>query len=76
MMRKFLGLFSVNSTGNSPKDPKDGQGSEQSPADQAKNPGNTPQSTKPEGPPDLDDLWRDFNDRLGNLFGGNSMYFN
>ncbi|WP_280790124.1 FtsH protease activity modulator HflK [Polynucleobacter sphagniphilus] len=70
MMRKFLGLFSVNSTGDSPKDPKDGQGSEQSPADQAKNPGNTPQSTKPEGPPDLDDLWRDFNDRLGNLFGG------
>lgn len=24
------------------------------------------------GPPDLDELWRDFNRKLGNLFGGNS----
>jgi membrane protease subunit HflK len=24
----------------------------------------------PQGPPDLDELWRDFNRRLGNLFGG------
>lgn len=37
-----------------------------------------PPSTKPDsdrkpvgnGPPDLDELWRDFNDRLTNLFGG------
>lgn len=37
-----------------------------------------PPSNKPEsdrkpvgnGPPDLDELWRDFNDRLSNLFGG------
>ena len=25
-----------------------------------------------EGPPDLDDLWKDFNRRLGGLFGGNA----
>jgi membrane protease subunit HflK len=24
---------------------------------------------RPEGPPDLDDLWRDFNQKLGGLFG-------
>ncbi|MEK0416406.1 MAG: protease modulator HflK, partial [Pseudomonadota bacterium] len=25
---------------------------------------------RPEGPPDLDELWRDFNKKLGGLFGG------
>ncbi|EIM31538.1 Bacterial membrane protein [Leptothrix ochracea L12] len=24
---------------------------------------------RPDGPPDLDDLWRDFNQKLGGLFG-------
>lgn len=27
-------------------------------------------SQRPEGPPDLDELWRDFNKKLGGLFGG------
>ena len=65
------------------KDAKGGQGSEQSP--QAE-PGNseaekpvevqpsTPrpnnQPAKSDGPPDLDELWRDFNDRLSGIFGG------
>jgi membrane protease subunit HflK len=28
------------------------------------------QGNRPEGPPDLDELWRDFNRKLGGLFGG------
>ncbi len=34
-------------------------------------PGNRPQGQGPnQGPPDLDELWRDFNRKLGGLFGG------
>ena len=84
-MRKFLGLFSVNdpgwgnshNTGGS-KDAKDGQGNEQAPkvdpdtkpveAPPTNQPGN--QQAKPDGPPDLDELWRDFNDRIAGIFGG------
>ena len=85
MTRKFLDLFSVNdpgwgnshNTGGS-KDAKDGQGSDQTPKadpdtnkpvevqpNQPTNPVN-----KPDGPPDLDELWRDFNDRIAGIFGG------
>ncbi len=33
---------------------------------------NRPKAQGPnQGPPDLDELWRDFNRKLGNLFGGN-----
>ena len=32
-------------------------------------PPNRPQGAN-QGPPDLDELWRDFNRKLGNLFGG------
>ena len=69
--------------GNGSKNAKDGQESEQAPktepgnseADkpveaQPKNPQSNPQPTKPDGPPDLDELWRDFNDRISNIFGG------
>ena len=82
MTRKFFGLFSVNdpgwgnnsNTGGS-KDAKDGQGNEQTPKvdpDPAASPNRQPsgQPTKPDGPPDLDELWRDFNDRLAGIFGG------
>ena len=81
MMRKFLGLFSVNDPGwgnshnSGSKDAKDGQGSDQAPkVDPDTNkptetaPTNSP--TKPGGPPDLDELWRDFNDRIAGMFGG------
>jgi len=80
-MRKFLGLFSVNDPGwgnshnTGSKDAKDGQGSDQAPkVDPDSNkpvetqPTNSP--TKPDGPPDLDELWRDFNDRIAGIFGG------
>lgn len=84
-MRKFQGLFSVNdpgwgnshNTGGS-KDAKDGQGNEQAPkVDPDTKPVETPptnqpgnQQAKPDGPPDLDELWRDFNDRIAGIFGG------
>lgn len=38
---------------------------------QPSRPGNRPQGQGPnQGPPDLDELWRDFNRKLGSLFGG------
>ena len=80
MMRKFLDLFSVNDPGwgnshnSGSKDAKEGQGNEQAPkVDPEQNPPANPptgQPTKPEGPPDLDELWRDFNDRIAGIFGG------
>ncbi|MRD45773.1 FtsH protease activity modulator HflK [Caenimonas koreensis DSM 17982] len=54
-------------------DPRWGRGDDNKPAD------NRPDANKPEGnrnqgpnqgPPDLDELWRDFNRKLGGLFGG------
>ena len=71
---------SHNSGGS--KDAKDGQGSDQAPKVDPENkpvetqstnpPGNQPTNpvNKPEGPPDLDELWRDFNDRIAGIFGG------
>lgn len=69
---------SHNSGGS--KDAKDGQANEQAPKvdpgngnqpveTQPNNP-STPPTAKPDGPPDLDELWRDFNDRLAGIFGG------
>ena len=80
MMRKFLDLFSVNDPGwgnkpnGGPKDAKDGQGNVQAPKGdpEQSQPSNKPpqQPVKPGGPPDLDELWRDFNDRIAGIFGG------
>ena len=64
------------------KDAKDGQGSDQTPkadpetnkpVDVRPNQPTTPVTNpvnKPDGPPDLDELWRDFNDRIAGIFGG------
>ena len=81
MMRKFLDLFSVNDQGwgnshnsGGSKDAKDGQGIDQAPKGDPENkPVETQPSNpvnKPDGPPDLDELWRDFNDRIAGIFGG------
>ena len=68
----FKGFFSVNDPGwgnnhqapKGDKDPKEG-------GDQAQPNQQSQGNRRPEnGPPDLDDLWRDFNDKLNNLFGG------
>jgi membrane protease subunit HflK len=84
-MRKFLELFSVNDPGwgnsqpgSGSKDAKGGQGGDQSPQAEPSNPDAekpvevqpNKQPAKPDGPPDLDELWRDFNDRLSGIFGG------
>ncbi len=56
---KRIGLkLSINDPrwGHKPTDPKDGDNKAQ-------------EGKKPEGPPDLDQLWRDFNDRISRLFG-------
>ena len=65
------------------KDAKSGQGGEQSPQAepgsseaekpvevQPNSPRPTGQPSKTDGPPDLDELWRDFNDRISGMFGG------
>ncbi|MEY3642266.1 MAG: hypothetical protein RLZZ149_194, partial [Pseudomonadota bacterium] len=72
----FAGFFSVNDPGwgnnpqsNAPKgdkDPKGGENPSPNPPEQQPQDNRRPNS----GPPDLDDLWRDFNDKLNNLFGG------
>ena len=80
MMRKFQDLFSVNDPGwgnshnsgsKDAKDAKDGQGSDQAPkVDPDTNKPTETAPKKPGGPPDLDDLWRDFNDKITGIFGG------
>ncbi|ROZ62386.1 FtsH protease activity modulator HflK [Ramlibacter sp. WS9] len=63
---RIRGMFNLN-------DPRWGRGGDDK---QAEN--NKPEPNKPEGngrgpnqgPPDLDELWRDFNRKLGGLFGG------
>jgi modulator of FtsH protease HflK len=72
-----------NHPGGGSKDAKGGQGNEHSPQAEPSNPDaekpgevqpTSPrpnnQPAKPDGPPDLDELWRDFNDRLSGIFGG------
>jgi membrane protease subunit HflK len=58
LIKKFGLKFSLN-------DPRWGRGSQND--DQQNNQGNR---KPPDGPPDLDQLWRDFNQRLNRLFGG------
>ncbi|MDP3759494.1 MAG: FtsH protease activity modulator HflK [Ramlibacter sp.] len=65
---RIRGMFNLN-------DPRWGRGS-----DEKQSESNRPDPNKPEGngrdkgpnqgPPDLDELWRDFNRKLGGLFGG------
>ncbi len=68
---RLLGVFNLN-------DPRWGKGDEPSRGDGDPQPsepednrqkGQRPQGPN-QGPPDLDELWRDFNKKLGGLFGG------
>lgn len=61
ILRKFGLKFSIN-------DPRWGRGSQNEEQNQNQNPQNN--GRRPEGPPDLDELWRDLNQRLNRLFGG------
>jgi membrane protease subunit HflK len=66
---RLRGMFNLN-------DPRWGRGDDngsdgsQKPEEPAKNTPNRGQGPN-QGPPDLDELWRDFNRKLGGLFGGN-----
>lgn len=73
-LRRLLGVFNLN-------DPRWGRGEEGGGADKPQQPSagddNGRQPTRPQrpqganqGPPDLDELWRDFNRKLGGLLGG------
>ena len=84
LKQRALGMFNLNdprwgrdddnksahdeSKPNAPGDkPADGASQPPQPA----KPENRPQGQRPnQGPPDLDELWRDFNRKLGGLFGG------
>lgn len=66
---RLLGVFNLNDPrwgrGDEPAegDPKPGE------SDDARPRGQRPQGSN-QGPPDLDELWRDFNRKLGGLLGG------
>jgi modulator of FtsH protease HflK len=58
LKRRLRGIFNLN-------DPRWGRGDENG----QKSEGGRPKGPN-QGPPDLDELWRDFNRKLGGLFGG------
>jgi membrane protease subunit HflK len=61
---RVRGMFNLN-------DPRWGRGDEkQSEGNRPERPENGRGKGQNEGPPDLDELWRDFNRKLGGLFGG------
>ena len=57
LKRRLRGMFNLN-------DPRWGRGDENGQKSEG------PPKGPKQGPPDLDELWRDFNRKLGNLFGG------
>ncbi len=72
--RSLFGVFNLNDPrwgrgDDGPgKEPQDGRDDENRPPPQDQPP---PRGQRPnQGPPDLDELWRDFNRKLGGLFGG------
>ena len=78
--RRFQGMFNLNDGrwGRGDEPPPDGnrptgnraEGEPPAPPPSSNN-GNRPRGQGPnQGPPDLDELWRDFNRKLGGLFGG------
>jgi len=70
-MRKLLSIFSVNDPGwgnNHQSDPN--RGRDENSANPPRQEERPRQPQKQDGPPDLDQLWSDFNNRLNNLFKG------
>ncbi|RYX95062.1 MAG: FtsH protease activity modulator HflK [Comamonadaceae bacterium] len=60
---RIRGMFNLN-------DPRWGRGGDDNkPAENSNKPGGEPPRGPNQGPPDLDELWRDFNRKLGGLFG-------
>jgi modulator of FtsH protease HflK len=81
LKQRALGMFNLNDN----RWGREGEGSapdkssadEKPPAGEPERPVQTPPPSRPkpkgsnQGPPDLDELWRDFNKKLTGLFGGN-----
>lgn len=81
LKQRALGMFNLNDNrwgrdGESPAPDKSAADDKQ-PGVEPDRPGATPPPPRPkpkgsnQGPPDLDELWRDFNKKLSGLFGGN-----
>ena len=81
LKQRALGMFNLNDNrwgrdGESPAPDKSAADDKQ-PGVEPDKPGATPPPPRPkpkgsnQGPPDLDELWRDFNKKLSGLFGGN-----
>jgi membrane protease subunit HflK len=75
--RRFQGMFNLNDgrwgRGDEPSSNGDRPNANRPPDDDSGSSGNNnrPRGQGPnQGPPDLDELWRDFNRKLGGLFGG------
>ena len=74
--RRIRGMFNLNDPHWGRGDDSSGQDSprpdDQRPADPPRPPPpqQPPRGGPNQGPPDLDELWRDFNQKLGGLFGG------
>ena len=73
-MRKLLEIFSVNDPGwgnNHQSDPNRGRDDKSASSPRSEeNPQQPQKPPKQDGPPDLDELWKDFNSRLNDLFKG------
>ncbi len=76
LKQRALGMFNLNDPRWGREEDKASSSDESKPAagQDESVPVNPPQRPKPQGatqgPPDLDELWRDFNRKLGGLFGG------
>jgi len=74
--RRLLGMFNLNDPRWGRGDDKAGENTpgdadrpQPSATEPPKNEDRKPQGSGNQGPPDLDELWRDFNRKLGGLFG-------
>lgn len=74
--QRLRGMFNLNDPrwGRSDDKPADTNGADRPEAKPTENPAPKPEDRGPrrnptQGPPDLDELWRDFNRKLGGLFG-------
>ena len=81
LKERALGMFNLNDNrwgrdGDSPP-PDKSAGDDKQPGVEPERPAPAPPPARPkpkganQGPPDLDELWRDFNKKLTGLFGGN-----
>jgi membrane protease subunit HflK len=73
---RFQGMFNLNDgrwgRGDEPSSNGERPSGQRPDADPPPGNNNRPRGQGPnQGPPDLDELWRDFNRKLGGLFGGN-----